>query len=56
MHLRTVDGKHTVFGQVAEESFDVLKAIEDCAETFERDDQRRARIIKTAIIEDCGQL
>lgn len=51
-----LDGKHTVFGQVAEESFDVLKAIEDCAETFERDDQRRARIIKTAVIEDCGQL
>lgn len=51
-----VDGKHAVFGQVEEESFEVLQAIENCAELFDRDEQQRARITKTATIVDCGQL
>lgn len=51
-----MDGKHTIFGTVLEESSTTLEAIEDCAEVFMRDGMRRARIIKSAIITDCGQL
>lgn len=51
-----VDGKHTVFGYVQEDCFEVLNAIEKCAEVFDRDDKSRARILKTATIVDCGQL
>lgn len=51
-----MDGKHTVFGTVDKKSFDTLKAIEDCAEVFDRDEKSRARIIKTAKIVDCGEL
>ena len=52
----TVDGKHTVFGNVAKESFETLQRIEECAEVFERDAKERARITKTCTIIDCGQL
>ncbi|CAN8068732.1 unnamed protein product [Agarophyton chilense] len=51
-----LDGKHTVFGQVAKDSFPVLNAIEECAQVFNRDDKQRARIVKTCQITDCGQL
>lgn len=54
--MSAVDGKHTVFGRVAKESFDTLQSIEQCAEIFERDDKERARILKTCTITDCGQL
>lgn len=56
IHHSAVDGKHTVFGAVTEDSFKTLEAIEACAEVFDRDDQRRARIVRTCTITDCGQL
>lgn len=51
-----MDGKHVVFGQITDESFSVLEAIEECAQVFDRGEKQRARIIKTAVITDCGQL
>lgn len=51
-----LDGKHSVFGKISKESFTVLEEIEKCAEVFDRDDKQRARVIKTCIITDCGEL
>lgn len=51
-----VDGKHAVFGRVTNESFETLKAIEQCVQVFEREDKCRARVLKHAIISDCGLL
>lgn len=51
-----LDGKHTIIGKVSSDSFDALERIEACAEVFERDEKKRARIIKTCIISGCGQL
>lgn len=51
-----VDGKHTVFGHVTEDSFETIRAIEQCVQVFERDDKHRARVVKEAIISDCGEI
>lgn len=51
-----LDGKHTVFGTVTQETLEVVEKIEECAEVFKRDHKRRARITKSCTIADCGQL
>lgn len=56
MILSLVDGKHAVFGRVTNESFETLKAIEQCVQVFEREDKCRARVLKQATISDCGVL
>lgn len=51
-----VDGKHTVFGSVLPESMELVRAIEACGEVLEKEGSRRARLLKTVTITDCGQL